>query len=132
VEWIKLCMNAALLVLCNPIPEVIYQKRLQSMSGIQYAFEFASSYFLEWFIPLFLLLAPLLAVASPQDIVRSIVSTEVLLPPAVLVSAWSVAGGSAAVQLSFAVLGVAVGLWYMLFRAYLFRALDSGRDRRVN
>ena len=129
-EWIRACVNMALLVLCNPLPETIYQKRIQGWAGLRFAFGFASDYFLEWFLPLLILLAPLLLIVAPAQLLASFVSTDVLLPPAVIFSAWQTAGSTIAASLILTLAGLFLGIWYMFFRAYLFRALESGAYKK--
>ena len=128
--WIKACVNTTILVLCNPIPETLYQKRLPGLAGLQYAFGFASNYFIEWFLPLLALLAPLLFWISPAQLLARFISTEVLLPPAVIATAWQAAGMAAAAELVFTLTGLVLGIWYMFFRSFLFQSLDTHSFRR--
>ena len=133
------CVNLGVFVLFNALPEVIYLRGAQGMEAFAESFRFVKDSWIEWFLPLALLFSPLIA-ASPMAVLLSLSSGEALLPalkfvqligPMVssLVLA-AVDGGSMLVQLFISILCILIATWFMLFRGFLYRELESGSRRQ--
>jgi hypothetical protein len=125
---IRQVINLALLILLNPVPEIIYQGRSEGFNILQESFDFLRNSGVEWFLPLvalalfstFLLPVPILT--APLQIGR-------LTFPAL-------AGGGllpgSPVDLLWAVLSAFILFVLMVFRGLLFRSLaNSTRRQRV-
>lgn len=123
---LRTLVNVVLLVILNPIPEIIYQGRSESLDMLQESVEFLRDSGVEWFLPLVLLAAvsffvlPLALVMMPLELGR-------LTFP--VLSGGSVLGGSL-----FGLLWAAASAWglfvLMVFRGLLFRALAGGTRRQ--
>lgn len=132
------CAQLAIFLLLNALPEVILIQRLQGLNAIVTTSSFCQRNWIEWFIPLLILFAPLL-ISSPYEVLlimsgSSFFTTppDPLLPPLVLVSYLGNYLRSIAPALGIigTVLAVVIANWFMLFRAALFSELSSGTRRK--
>ena len=113
-----------LLIILNPIPEIIYQGRSDGFAMIQESVDFLRASGVEWFLP-FIALAIVSAVLLPLPLLEGPLQFGRLTFPTTVggVSQGSLAGlvwGALSALLLFAI---------MIFRGLLFRAL-SGTSRR--
>jgi hypothetical protein len=113
-----------LLIILNPIPEIIYQGRTEGFSMLQESVDFLRSNGVEWFLP-FILLAVLSMVVLPLPILIGPLQFGRLTFPTSLsdVSFDSLLG------LLWPLLSAVLLFALMVFRGFLFRAL-SGSTRR--
>ncbi len=119
------------LILLNPLPEVIYYLRYESMTAVQHSFEFVKNYWIEWFLPLVVIVAPALLYYQPVDLFFLLGQSEILLPNTFVLQAWSVTlSGFGLSSLPAELLCLIIGHWFMLFRLELFVKLESGALRR--
>ncbi len=128
VEWIAACVMFVLIVVFNSLPETIYIHRYESTQAMQESFSFIQKNWIEWYIPFFILLSPWI-IASPSEISMIMANTYVLFPVSILImvpSGWVPGLGMMATTL----LGIVLANWFMLFRAHLFSALESGTRRQ--
>lgn len=116
----------AIVVLFNAVPEIIYIRRLESIEALVATFEFVKSKWLEWFLPLVIIVIPWLTL-SPESVLVSLAQAEPLLPPLFIIKG---------IQIGLALLGPFGGIlitiisviaahWFMLFRGHLFKELDN-------
>jgi hypothetical protein len=120
-------INLVLLIILNPIPEIIYQGRSAGFAMLQESLDFLWENGVEWFAPL-LVLALVSAVVLPLSILTAPLEIGRLSFPTLLSGLLS---GSPAALL---VAALNAGLLYvlMVFRGLLFRKLsDSSRRQRM-
>jgi hypothetical protein len=132
-----LLINFAVVVIFNPIPEVIMQQRAEGFSTLGRSFEFVRENWLEWFVPIVLVTAPWFFIGSELFLLR-IAASQVLLPVrvvfdsfllfAVSVSVVSTPGPAILVLIPATIFAN----WFMYFRLHLYRELsESTRRTRV-
>jgi len=125
LRWL---INLALLIILNPIPEVIYQGRSDGLEMLQESVDFLRNSGVEWFLPLVALalfsvyLFPVPILMMPLQIGRLTFPT--------------LAGGGllsvSSVGLLWAILSAFILFVLMVFRGLLFRSLaNSTRRQRV-
>lgn len=131
--WLAIAVNAGVFLVCNPLPEMIYQGSRDGFPLIDDAIQFTRENALEWLVPVALLLAPVVAV----DLRAALLAMAELGPSSALplvmeALGWLLPGMNGAGQLLLPFLASAALLWVMLFRGFLFRALArSGRRQRI-
>jgi len=126
--WVVQLIQFGAVIVFNAIPEVIYLNRSQSISALAEAFDFVKTHWIEWFIPLLIIAAPMIAYDG-KLLLLELSKIEVLLLPAFLVvKIWSMLGPFT-IPMNI-VLGIVLANWFMLFRALLFKELQSGGRRR--
>jgi len=127
-----------LFLLLNPVPEIIYQVRLGSpLDSLKESYEFVLENWIEWFLPLAMILAPFglsfFFVISVQG--ARLIGLDFLqlmqLPFAVLAQLFQLLGFSSSlatvIVLTLTPIGVVV---MMLFRGFLFSALHGSSRRQ--
>lgn len=128
--WMMACFSFAIAFLFNALPEVVIIHRYDGLNAFQNAFYFIRANWVEWYIPYLIVLAPW-AIINPADLLLSFSQGNVLIPAISIVQGLSIAGLIYGLPAILAiVLGITIAHWYMLFRAYLFRELESGSRRR--
>lgn len=127
-----------LFILLNPAPEVIYQVRHQSpLDVIRESYEFVLENWIEWFLPLAVLVAPLglsffFGISGRLGRGAGLDFFQVLVLPFTLLSAWlgylglPETAGSIVVLLLTPPLAVAM----LMFRGHLFAALHGSSRRQ--
>lgn len=130
-----LFLQLALVFAFNAIPEVIYLRRLDGMSALGTAVIFLRDNSIEWLLPFVVVLLPAVLL-SPGGAVVLLSQSEPLLPPLTVVTAWkpfviqySWQHGSELLGWGLTILSLVIANWYMLFRGYLYNALESGTRR---
>jgi hypothetical protein len=115
-----------LLVILNPIPEVIYLGRSDGLGMLQESVDFLRENWLEWFLPLVLL--TILSLGFPLPFVSPLQVGQLGFP---FMSAAGILSGSIE-SLFWNVLGMLLLFALMVFRGLLFRALfGSSRRQRI-
>ncbi|HZR83574.1 MAG TPA: hypothetical protein VFD92_20940 [Candidatus Binatia bacterium] len=133
MRWLALAVNAGIFVLCNPLPELIYQGSREGLAMIDEAVQFMRENFVEWLLPLVLLLLPVFLI----DVRAGILVMAELGPTSVLAVLMQIVervlpemGGAGEIVATF--VASAALVWMMLFRGFLFRSLaHSGRRQRI-
>ncbi len=120
-------IDLVLLIILNPIPEIIYQGRSAGFAMLQESLDFLWENGVEWFAPL-VVLALVSAVILPLSILTAPLEIGQLSFPTLLSGLLS---GSPAALL-VAVLNAGLLYVLMVFRGLLFRKLsDSSRRQRI-
>jgi hypothetical protein len=115
-----------LLVILNPIPEVIYLGRSDGLGMFQESLDFLRENWLEWFLPLLLL--TILSLGFPLPFMSPLQVGQLGFP---FMSAAGLLTGSIE-SLFWNVLGMLLLFALMVFRGLLFRALfGSSRRQRI-
>lgn len=132
-NYILLLVNLVIFLAFNPVPEAIYLQNEQSIDGFRVAFDFTKDNWIEWFIPLSLLMTPWLLV-SWQDALVSLSGEDVLFPALLLLQSAMNAGtwlfGSSIGLWPLVALAIIVANWFMVFRGHLFEELNKGSRRQ--
>jgi hypothetical protein len=129
--WIMQMLSLGLVIIFNCVPEVIYLNRVESVPALTEAAKFTQENWIEWFLPLLLILSPWL-LHNPVSVLTALGNSETLLPSlTIIVGALNVVPSQTLYgQIAVVVVAVTLANWYMLFRAHLFKALESGKHRR--
>jgi len=123
---VPLFLGLTIAFMFNAIPEVVVLNEEESIGALQYAFGFARDHFFGWFIPLLLMIAPLL-VYSPENTLLLFAQSDPLLPALLIFKTLLISLGFSELSLVAVPLAVAGTVWCTLFRMHLFRSLDTGR-----
>ncbi|GJL64069.1 MAG: hypothetical protein NPIRA04_27230 [Nitrospirales bacterium] len=125
-------------VLLNPVPEVIYQRRPGSaMEVVRESYEFVLENWIEWFLPIAILLAPFglsffFEFSSQAGMRGGLDFFQIFTVPFRLLTSWleyfgiSNAGSSVLIILCTPILGV----FMLIFRGHLFSALHGSTRRQ--
>ena len=127
IPWMFSIVQLVFFLVFNPVPEVIYTHRFDGMHALSHAAGFVKDNWIEWFIPLLILMAPVIYL-NAGSAVWILADTELLLPAMAIVKVWSIFGQVVGHALS--IIGILIAIWFMLFRAYLFLSLDSSSRRQ--
>jgi hypothetical protein len=115
-----------LLVILNPIPEVIYLGRSDGFDMLQESVDFLRENWIEWFLPLVLL--TILSLGVPSPVVSPLQIGQLGFP--FMRTAGLLAGSIE--SLAWSLLGMLLLFVLMVFRGLLFRALfGSSRRQRI-
>ncbi len=125
-------------VVLNPVPEVIYQSRQNSaMDVVRESYEFVLENWIEWFLPIAILLAPFglsffFEFSSQAGMRGGLDFFHILSVPFRLLTGWlEYVGISNAVSSFLIVLCTpALGVLMLLFRGHLFAALHGSTRRQ--
>ena len=124
---IILIPQLVILLVFNAIPESIYIHRYDSFTALRHAYNFTRDNWIEWYIPFVLLLLPW-TLKNPSGVLVVLSQTDNLLPALPIIPATAVFLEKLnAPNLLNLTLGVILANWFMLFRGYLFDALDGRR-----
>ena len=151
-QAIELLLAMVMAILFNCVSEVVYTHRYDGITALGHSINFIKENWIEWFIPYIILTAPTLGAGA---VLLSFLFFTPLFPPAPIFLPWFqdfyiaiMSGMSPSILQSLtgaflllytlwplALIGLLVliyCLWFMLFRAHLFIALDtSSRRQRV-
>lgn len=120
---VSLVLALALVIILNPLPEVLYQSHSESFDSLREAAYFVFENWLEWFIPLCLILAPFAAVFTPTQILRNIAYEEVLFP-VMLPAKFLIMLSTSPIGFATALIaGLILGNYLMFLRMFLFKKL---------
>lgn len=127
----RLGLGLLLFIFFNSLPESIYISSNAGAGALGQAALFTRDHWIEWFLPQLVLLSPSLLL-SPDAVLVSVANSDPLLPLGLIVQATLSALSPVSIIGLVGSLMVAtlISSWYMLFRAELYRALESGRWRR--
>lgn len=125
--WVSYCFTLALIVLLNPIAEMIHVERSDGFSAVFRSYSFVLTNWIEWFLPLVVVMLPLILL-GPEVAVVQLSDTSPLLPVQVIITSMR------AFFFQYPTFGILAGIvvanWFMLFRAALFERLESGSRRQ--
>lgn len=127
----RMGIGLLIFIIFNALPESIYIGSNAGSGALGHAALFTRDHWIEWYIPHVVLLLPWLAF-GPERVLVAISMSNPLLPIGVVVQgALAVLAPTNLIEL-LGVLAFAtiIGSWFMLFRAELYRTLDSGRWRK--
>lgn len=131
--WLAIAVNLALFLLCNPLPELVYQSARDGIGLVDEAVQFMRENAVEWLLPVLVLFLPLfvLGVREAFLLMAQTGATSALGILELGLRAWLPPLGAVG-QILLLVVASAILCWIMLFRGFLFRSLaQSGRRQRV-
>lgn len=131
--WLMIFVNTAIFIVFNPIPELIYQGRSDGMAILEDAVQFTRDNLLEWLAPLAILLLPFFLIDTQIGfLVMARLGIQNGLDLVIgAVGAWLPFSGATQTIVATALASILI-VWVMLFRGFLFKALnESGRRQRV-
>jgi hypothetical protein len=123
-QTLRTVVNLGLLIVLNPVPEVIYQTRAQSLGVFSESWDFLRENWAEWFAP-FVALAALFFFLVPLPILLA----PLMLGRLFSILSWNVVVLGSPSALGFTLFSFFIFLLFMVFRGVLFREL-SGSTRR--
>lgn len=131
--WLALAVNLGLFLLCNPLPELVYQGQRDGIGLVDEAVQFMRENAIEWLVPVAVLFLPLFAIGVREALLAMahVGATNVLGVIDLTLRAWLPPLGDVG-QFLLLVAASTILSWIMLFRGFLFRALaQSGRRQRI-
>jgi hypothetical protein len=125
-DALRILINLVLLIILNPIPEIIYQGRSEGLTMLQESVEFLRESGVEWFLP-FVALAVFSFFFFPLPILMMPLQIGRLSFPALGIGGffWASLNGFVGAAISAFLL-----FTLMVFRGLLFRALARGTRRQ--
>lgn len=128
--WLLDLMDLAIFLIFNAIPEVIYIQKMESVPALKSAANFTQRFWIEWYLPLLVILSPWLLYSALYALLV-LSDSQVLLPSLTVITSLSALGKiySWLPGWLLIALGLVLANWYMLFRAQLFQALESNKYR---
>ncbi len=126
-----LCVQLGIVLVFNAIPEVIHLNRIESTFALAEAAKFTRDNWIEWYLPLLLVISPWLFY-NAYSVLLVLAQSDPLLPPFVIVQGASIVAlySNSLTQWALPVIALVVANWFMLFRAHLFKSLQSGSRRQ--
>lgn len=131
-EPIGLMASLVLFIFLNPIPELIYQHRVDGFGGVKTAISFSIENWIEWFLPFVLLLLPWLTQNSFSAL-KALAKANPLIPFGPILEACAVNLQLSGVPLSsfgLLLIGSILAHFFMLFRGRLYIELGRGSRRQ--
>lgn len=122
---IPMIVQLGIVVIFNPIPEVLYIDRDESLQALSRALEVIKRFWIEWYLPLAVLMAPLFLLLGAASVV-ALAGADEFLPLMLIVRAWGALSG-AIPPLIMWVFGFVLGSFYMVFRGCLYERLSRRR-----
>jgi hypothetical protein len=120
------CASLALIILGNPLPEVIYREGTTGIEALVSSFRFVQENWIAWFLPAILLAAPLLLMDLAQMLVILHKSDQFLPMHGVMLAVGIHFGGTILFGIPLAIV---MCTWFMFFRAELFTELNTHSSR---
>ena len=123
VPWAIMLLQLGIVFIFNSIPEVIYLKNLESLEALSFSAEFTKRNWIEWYLPLLILLLPWV-INESTSVLLVLAGTDPFLPSLMLIESaghWTQALSNSSLPGLF--LGVILTNWFMIFRGNLFLRL---------
>jgi hypothetical protein len=131
--WLAITVNLGLFLVCNPLPELVYQSGRDGLALVDEAVQFMRENAVEWLLPVAVLFAPLFALGLREGLLAMahVGATSALGLVDLTLRAWLPPLGEAGRILTLIAASLLL-CWVMLFRGFLFRSLArSGRRQRI-
>lgn len=128
--WIQLCVSLGIVIIFNSVIEVIVVHRSEGMAALAHAYQFTVSYWLEWFIPMLILMAPWI-ISARNLVLFSVAQTDALMPsyPAFAGLSFFFKQTIGLPWIPGTIGALCCMAWYLLFRLNLFELLDRRPNR---
>lgn len=131
LAWLVIFVKTAIFVIFNAVPELIYQGHNDGTALLSDAYQFIRSNTVEWLLPTFLVMSPFFLI----DLRTGFLAMARLSPTNALdfmvgaLGAFLPLSGQAA-SLAALLLASVLLTWILLFRGFLFKALNRGGRRQ--
>ncbi len=112
-NFVVLLYNLLLVLLLNPLPEIIYLRGTGGLEIFSSAFDFTKRHSLEWLLPLAIICLPVL-IYNPSYAPVLLAKSSVLLPVSLVIVNFGI------VNILMLLPVLLLAHWYMLFRMFLF------------
>jgi hypothetical protein len=128
---ITLFIQLALVIWCNPIPEIIQHIHPDGINGVSLCYQFMRERGIAWIGAILLVMSPVYIISGIQDLLTAISSMSPLFPLNSLIIPWLALSSRffSGFQIGYIpifILTLLLALWTMVFRSLLFQRL-SGR-----
>ncbi|MEW6272499.1 MAG: hypothetical protein AB1689_24745 [Thermodesulfobacteriota bacterium] len=133
LAWLALAVNLGLFLLCNPLPELVYQGTRDGFGLVDEAVGFIRDNAVEWLVPVAVLFAPVFALGLRQGLLAMahVGATNALGLMDLTLREWLPPMGEVG-RVATLIVASLLLTWVMLFRGFLFRSLArSGRRQRI-
>lgn len=127
-KWLNYSVKLIIVIVFNAIPEVILFQRQEGIQALASAASFTKENWIEWFLPLLIVLLPILYV-GPSAALLLLSTSNPLLPAFVIVEQNFILGSNTVAQLPMLLAAFIAFHWFSLFRASLFHALSNSSKR---
>ena len=115
---IVVIINLLVLVVINPLPEVIYQKHYSGLDAIKYTFEYMKENWIEWLVPNIILLGLIYIVTG--SIITNLFNTNIGLNLNIM----------SLKEIAIYFIGQAIFSFTMIYRGVLFELLSTSTRRK--
>ncbi len=130
-RWLLVALNFVIVFLFNPLPEVIYQSRQNALAVFTESFQFVKENTIEWFLPIIIMILPLILANPKQFFLQFATSGPLEFPQLIFGQGIALAGNSLSAVLIIPAL-LAASFYLMIFRGLLYARLStSSRRKRV-
>ncbi len=126
--WPIACINLALFILLNALPEVIYMRGAQGLNVFSDSYSFIRDNWIEWFLPFLIFFSPVV-IAAPVAFLFALTSADPLLPVNKFIMLAMHAMSLLLVKNFILAISLILATWFMIFRGFLFRELEFGSRR---
>lgn len=135
LNWIPILMQFGIVVLLNALPEMVYFHRRDGMTSLSETFKFTRDNWIEWFLPLIIILLPYGLVTGVPYLLSQMSRMNEMIPASIVFIVAMDAVKRIGENVPFiGIVGLLVGAvslnWFMLFRGFLFKELESGSRRQ--
>ncbi len=120
-------LNLIVVILLNALPETTYLEDGDAAYSFSKSVEFIKENWIEWFIPIVLMLSPLLAFYSPKFLLLNLAGLNLLLPGFSLATTWSYLPTYSYLLMLFTFI---LAHWFMIFRGFLYQELSTTTKRK--
>lgn len=128
---LALAINLILVVVFNTIPEVTYINRGLTMSILQEALEFIKENVIEWFLPLIILICPIIVINPKGFLLMFASSNALMMPKFYFEMIGSSSGTNEGFTFAFIFLfALILTFYFMIFRGLLYKKLSSSSRRK--
>lgn len=132
-RWFYHCVKLGLFLIFNAVPEFIYLHRYDSFYALKEAFNFIRQHWIEWYLPLLVILAPAMLMSWQIVLLpMAAAGADPLLPALVIVSQleYFLQAQLPGLPLVASIIGVVLANWFMIFRGFLFIDLHGNNRRK--
>lgn len=132
---LKAALQMLIVIIFNPIAETVAFRRYSSIAAFKHAADFTKANWIEWFCPFILLMSPIMILIDPMLILSTLSGMALLFPTQGLIGIWAgfinlfIPASTLGVYLSL-ICALIIAIFYALFRAHLFIALETGSRRQ--
>lgn len=129
LAWLNLGVALVIFIVFNATTEIIIVERAEGGRALADSASFVKDNWIEWFLPLVLILSPLI-LGQPDRTLILLSTSSPLLPGFITVQQVLELNYSASIKLPTLFVLLCLFNWFSLFRINLFKELNSGSRRK--